>query len=85
MSSTYSNRQIEVANLLRSTEREEVTSDVIDEIMAIIEDAEAVKSNDEKRDTSEVAEEALRMQILNEPDWRKRASMAAMIISRNLQ
>ena len=82
MPTVYSNRQIEAANLLRSTEREEVSSDVVDEIVAMI--GEAEKGVSVKNAPGDETETSIKMKIMAEPDWRKRASLAAMIISKSL-
>jgi hypothetical protein len=80
---SYSNRQIEAANLLRSTEREEVSSEVIDEIVTMIGEAEKGKLKlPSQEDETEIN---IKMKLLNETDWRKRAALSAMIISNSLK
>ena len=79
----YTNKQIEVANILRSVSSKGVPSDIVDEIINIIGEAEqkSIAPALPKEDT----ETTLKLKLQNEPDWKKRASLAAMIISKNLE
>ena len=78
---SYSEKQTEGANLLRDTDAPQVA---IDEIMNLFADAEklslrpVMESKDESVD-------AIKMKLLDEKDWRKRASLSAMLISKSLE
>ena len=78
---SYSDNQTEAANLLRDTD---APQEAIDEIMNLFADAEklslrpVMESKDESVD-------AIKMKLLDEKDWRKRASLSAMLISKSLE
>ena len=78
---SYSDKQTEAANLLRDTD---APQGAIDEIMNLFADAEklslrpVMESKDESVD-------AIKMKLLDEKDWRKRASLSAMLISKSLE
>ncbi len=80
MPTAYSNRQIEAANLLK-----DVSPDVVDEIMAMVGEAEKTKLNEKIGDTQEQTETAIKIQLLYETDWRKRAALSALLISKSLE
>lgn len=76
----YTNKQIEVANLLRSTGRDGISSDTTDEIVeSMIEDGGVEEAPPPGVDVITL----IRMRIMDEPDWRKRASLAAALISKS--
>lgn len=77
--SSYSDRQIEVANLLNGAPAE-----VIDAVVAIIADVENDQLQAQAETTSEDTEHMIRMRLLDETDWRKRAALSALLISRSL-
>ncbi|MFA5752865.1 MAG: hypothetical protein WC910_07350 [Bacteroidales bacterium] len=81
----YSNRQIEVANLLNSVSKdgEGVPAEVIDEILGMVSDAEIRSVNAAAAENKETTETMLRIKILEEKDWKKRASLAALLISKS--
>jgi hypothetical protein len=81
----YSNHQIEVANLLRSIGKDEkvVPEDVVDEILGMVGDAEIRSINSTIAESKGTAETILRIKILEEKDWRRRASLCAMLISKS--
>lgn len=79
---SYTNRQMEAANLLKSVSSKGVPSDVLDEIVTMLGDAE-LKSNNAPAPKDE-SELTIRMKLLHETDWRKRASLSAMLISKSL-
>ena len=82
MSLTPNSKQLQVETLLRAMDgKEAVPQGVIDEIMGMLNDA---PSENEKQNTG-ATEEALKLKMAEEPDWRKRASLAAMIISKSLE
>ena len=78
--SSFSNRQIEVINLLHSVE--DIPADVSDEIVAMLGEAEA-QVPDSVAPIEDI-ETAVKWRLMHEPDWRKRAAMSAMLISRSL-
>lgn len=82
----YSNRQIEVANLLSSVSKDGkgVPTEVIEEILGMVGDAETRSVNAAAAEDKEMTETFLRIKILEEKDWRKKAALCAMLISRSL-
>lgn len=79
----YSTRQVEAANLLNSIGIGGVNSEVFDEIINSIGDAEKKPMPVETTEAKE-SDEVIRLKMLEETDWRKRASLAAMLISHSL-
>jgi hypothetical protein len=77
---TYTDRQIEVANILRSSSGDQLSHEAIDEVISMVGDME--KRSVQVPDNQ--AEIDLRIKLLNETDWRKRAALSAMIISKSL-
>jgi len=80
----YSEKQLEIDSILRSSLKEDAPSDVIDTIMTIVGDAEnkgSVSSEVEKGETID----SIKLRLLDEKDWRKRAALSAMIISKSLE
>lgn len=76
---SYTDNQIEVANLLKGESPE-----LVDEIMSIVGEAEKSKLRDGVGEKKEQTEAAIKLQLLYETDWRKKASLAAMLISKSL-
>ena len=74
---SYSNRQIEAANLLKGESPE-----LVDEILTMV--GEAEKKSAEPTVKREDTEIAIKWAILNETDWRKKAALSAMLISKSL-
>lgn len=77
---SFTERQIEIANLVNSTG--DIPAGTMDEILAIVEDAER-RTMPAQLDKTETVDQ-IKMRIMNEPDWRKRAALSAMIISNSL-
>lgn len=73
----FTDKQIEIANIINSVG--DFPAGTIDEILAIVEDTE--KKDIKPSTDSTETETQLKMRILNEPDWRKRVVLSAMIIS----
>lgn len=80
---TLSERQLEIENLLRSANKGEAIPDNV--IAEIIEMVEKPISPAEGRLPESNIEETIKLKMLEEPDWRKRAQMAAMLISKSLE
>lgn len=81
---SYTNKQMEAANLLRSvSDGKGVPSEVMDEILNMLGDAEQMSIN--APSLKEETELTLKMKLMGETDWRKRASLSAMIISKSLE
>lgn len=79
---SYSERQIEAENLLRSVGGEEgVPVSVIDQVVALVGDELRTPSPT----ATEQTETSIRLKLLDETDWRKRASLCALLISRSLE
>ena len=74
---SYSNRQIEAANLLKGESPE-----LVDEILQMLGDAEKAPLSG-TMDKPVTTEMALKWGIHIETNWRKKASLAAMLISRS--
>jgi hypothetical protein len=79
----YTDRQIEVANLLRSVGGDGVSGEVIAEIIEMVENEKKVApaSPDDALQTDAL----IRLAIINETDWRKKAQLNALLISRSLE
>lgn len=80
----YTERQVEVANLLRSVGGDGVPNDVVAEIVDMFgEDKRPVEapSNNDALQTDAL----IRLKILEESDWRKKAALTALLISRSLE
>ena len=80
---SYTERQTEAANILK-----DVSPELLDEIVTIV--GEAEKQNKMQKDYSdrtqkEESDAQIRMNILNESDWRKKASLSALLISRSFE
>jgi len=76
--SGYTERQIEAANLLQGNK---VSSEIIDEIVNMIGEKEKINPSILKEDTEAI----IKLKLLNETDWRKRATLSALIISNSLK
>lgn len=75
-------RQAGIENLLYSVKNEkEIPPDVISEILSLT-DNPVTDSLNQPAVTD--GEEAIHMKMMDEKDWRKRATMAAMLLSRSL-
>lgn len=80
----YTNRQLEVDNLLRSVSKgkgEGVPPEVVDHIMNMVGEAETEAQVPQKEDS----EALIKMRLLDEKDWRKRAALSALLISKSLE
>lgn len=76
---SYTPRQIEVSNLLQG-----VPSEVANEIITTVGEAEKRSANVISEKDSENTESLIRLKLLDETDWRRRASLCALLISRSL-
>jgi hypothetical protein len=74
-----STKQIEVENLLRSTSGKEISSEMIDQIVNMIKEQAPDYTSLEDTETN------IKLKLLNETDWKKRASLAALLISNSLK
>jgi hypothetical protein len=79
----YSDKQLEIDSILRSALKDDAPNDVIDSIMTIVGDAENKKESAEEIDKSETID-SIKLRLLDETDWRKKAALSAMIISKSL-
>ena len=75
-----SERQIEAANLLSGVDPE-----VVDAVVAMVAEAEQKSAITAAEKTSKTTEDMIRLKLLDETDWRKRASLSALLISRSLE
>lgn len=55
-----------------------------EEIQEAIDSVDVKEGEDAPRKTEPLSDDMIRVQIMNEPDWRKRAALAALLASRNL-
>lgn len=86
MVNNYSNKQIEVSNLLHGVGKDGgISQDVIDEIVEMVSEESKILALADSSEAKLASESQIRMKILNEPEWRKRASLAAMLISKSLE
>lgn len=79
MKNSYTEKQIEIENILHS-----IIDDpkIIDEIIIL---AEESKQNVLKDERQEDIESIIKMKLLETTDWRKRAALSALLISNNLK
>jgi len=75
-SSGYTDTQLEIANALRSLD---VPQSNIDEIISMLKDVKPREETDDQLDDLDI-----RIKLLSETDWRKRAALSALLISRSL-
>ena len=78
----YTSKQIEAANLLRSSGNDSISPDVIDEIVDVI--GELEQRSDAASSVKEDTDTIIRMKLMDERDWRKRAALSALLISKSL-
>ncbi|MFA5696637.1 MAG: hypothetical protein WC917_04340 [Bacilli bacterium] len=74
-------RIIEIENMLVDSGAD---PSKIDDIMDLFKEKDNISINGISKDNEET-EDSLKLKIMNEKDWRKRASMSAMIISKSLE
>lgn len=73
-------RNIEIENILRESGTE---ASAIEKIMGLLIDQAEVSPTPRTEHTP--SEDEIKMQIMNEKDWRKKAQLSAMIISNSLK
>ena len=78
-SNNLTEKQIEVMNMLRSVSVDGVSEDMIDEVVQMMDSKKPIE--DQKIGISDLE---IRMRLMDETDWRKRASLSALLISRGL-
>lgn len=66
-------------NMLRSVSVDGVSEDMIDEVVQMMDSKKPIE--DQKIGISDLE---IRMRLMDETDWRKRASLSALLISRGL-
>lgn len=66
-------------NMLRSVSVDGVPEDMIDEVVGMMDSKKPIE--DQKNGISDLE---IRMRLMDEKDWRKRASLSALLISRGL-
>ena len=82
MKGSYSEKQIEIANLLHSVGKDGVPVENIDEIIDMLETEQQSLS---PRNPAEDDRLMLEIKLLEEKNWVKRAILAAKIISKGLE
>lgn len=77
----YTDEQIEIANLLHSVTTEGVPADVVDQVL------EMVKARQQPEEQPKVEEniDLIKLKLMDETNWRKRAALGAMLISKSLE
>ena len=78
----FNDAQIEAENILRSIDG--ISEEKIEEIMGMFKDIEDEKANPSILKAKDETEQLLKLQLQKEPDWRIRAGIAAMLISKSL-
>ena len=68
-------------NLIAYLEASEVSQDIIDSVVDMVLEGETYPQGTV---VDSQADDIIRMRIADEPDWRKRASLAALLISKSL-
>lgn len=79
---SYSEKQIEAMNLLKSSDSE-ISPSVIDEIVQIIGSVRQGENKEVKE--KEESEIIIKMRLFDETNWRKKAALSALLISNNLK
>lgn len=77
---SYSEKQTEAANLLRDADAPQAA---IDEIMDLFADAEKLSVRPAMKTDESV--DAIKLRLMDEPSWQKRAQLAARLISKGLE
>lgn len=77
---SYSDNQTEAANLLRDTDAPKAA---IDEIMNLFADAEKLSVRPVMK--ADESEDIIKLKMMEEPSWQKRAILAARLISKGLE
>lgn len=80
MKNSYTEKQIEMENLLRSVIGD---AKIIDEIVALAGESEQKTTDIDK--SQENIESIIKMRLLETTDWRKKAALSALLISNNLK
>lgn len=78
----YSDREIEIANILNSAASEGLSPEKIDAILEMVKESTPEPSMEKKKDDSELQ---IRLKLLEESDWRKRVALSALLISKSLE
>jgi hypothetical protein len=79
---SYTDKQIEAANLLKSV-GDNLSQEAADEIINMVGEAEKNPSiAPAEKDNTEAI---IKLKLLEEKDWKKRAILSAMIISKSLE
>ena len=75
--------KIEIENMLRASANKPLSPEDVQEAMSLI---DAIKSNPRTNaPTFDKSREAIIMNIMSEQDWRKKAALCAMLISKSLE
>ncbi len=77
---SYSIRQLEIAELLK-----EPSPEAIEQVLNIVGEAEQKVVKKEGIEASANTEAFIRLKIADETDWRKKAALCALLISKNLE
>lgn len=82
MPKKYSEKQIEIANLLNSIGKQELPPEVVEEVVSMVGDAE--RETPPAAAPEDNSEDLIKLKLLYEDDWKKRAILSAMLISKKL-
>lgn len=80
---SYTEKQIEAYNLLSQVKKGEVPEETVEEIINMLGESDNVSTPDDAGKEDTISN--LKIKLLEEKDWRKKASLAAMIISKRLE
>jgi hypothetical protein len=78
---SYTNKKIEIENILNSVGDGKISTEKINEIIDLVGDTKDETNQPQK----EEAIESIKLRLLEESDWRKKVVLAAMIISKSLE
>ena len=79
----YNEKQMEAYNMLHSVGKDGVSQETIDEVINMLEDhrVESLELDNSKQND----ENFIKLKMMEETDWRKKAILAAMLISKSLE
>ena len=80
---SYNEKQLRAGNLLEEVtlSGESIPADIIEQIVALVGEPGAESGLPATQEASDI----IKLRMLDEPDWRKKAAMAALLISRSLE
>ena len=83
MSNSYTEKQMEAYNLLYNVGKDGVSTETLEEIVNML--GELEQGSTTPTPPKEDSELIIRMKLMEETDWRKKAALSAMLISKSLE